>query len=83
MGSLLSKNVVHMRANPAPPSKVIPEEIPARNPRPKTETQQARGEDVGDFGQAFVSGHLVHNILRGRHCLLLLAPRRLRLQAFV
>jgi len=38
-----------IRAIPARDLKVIPEEILARNPRPKTETQQARGEDVGDL----------------------------------
>jgi len=46
-----------MRAIPALILKAkcgFPEETSARNPRPETETQQARGEDVGDLGQAFV-----------------------------
>jgi len=55
-----------MRARGAAPLKGIPEEILARNVRPETETQQARGEDVGDLREALVGGHLVCG-LAGRH----------------
>ena len=45
-----------MRASIAPSLKVIPEEIFACNLRPKTETQQTRGEDFGNLGQTLFGG---------------------------
>ena len=49
-----------MRATGSTPLKVkfgFPEETFARNPRPKTETQEARGQDVGDLGKPIFGAH--------------------------